>query len=267
MALADGFNQMIDERQPWILAKDDSQRDQLQAICTWALLGFKAIATLLQPVLPRTTQRIAQEVFGLDNGLPWENILELPKRVLVFKHLLQRVDRKQIDTLIEANKDSLQPSADSSASQTQKANTAPTQPSETSMTSSEQTQSSADEAPAAIIHGEAIGTTISFDDFAKIDLRIALIVDAQLVKGSNKLLQLTVDVGEATTRNIFSGIRNSYQDPSVLIGRHTVIVANLAPRKMRFGVSEGMVLSAANAQDDLFLLSVEDGALPGMPVR
>ena len=154
-----------------------------------------------------------------------------------YSHLMTRVDKKQVDALVEANRQSLQATAN---------------------------------APVAAANGaatiEPMAETITIDDFAKIDLRVAKIVACQRVEGSNKLLQLTLDVGEGQTRNVFSGIQSAYA-PEDLVGKLTVMVANLAPRKMRFGVSEGMVLAAAGEGPGIFLVAPGEGALPGMRVK
>ncbi len=237
MAQADRINQAFDAAQPWVLAKgianaEQAQKDQLQDICSRALAGFKALSVMLAPVLPQLSNRVARELFGMDRDFVWRDAGELPQRVAVFKHLMQRVDPTLLDALFEAP---------------------------------------ADAAPAAPTPGgEAIAETISIDDFAKVDLRIARIVNCEHVEGSTKLLRLTLDVGEGRHRNVFSGIKSAYQ-PQDLIGKLTVMVANLAPRKMKFGVSEGMVLAGSHADEKtdagIYVLEPFPGAQPGMRVR
>jgi methionyl-tRNA synthetase len=237
MAYADSINQAFDSAQPWVLAKgissaDAAQKAALQDICSRTLAGFKALSVMLTPVLPALTERVACELFGAAQPYTWTDAAVLPERVAPFKHLMQRVDPGMLDQLFEPPV--------------------------------------AAEPAAPVPGGEAIGDTITIDDFAKIDLRIAKIVDCQHVEGSTKLLQLTLDVGEGRHRNVFSGIKSAYK-PEDLIGKLTVMVANLAPRKMKFGVSEGMVLAGSHADDKvdagIYVLEPWPGAQPGMRVR
>ncbi len=233
MAQADVINQAFDAAQPWVLAKgiqtaDDATRAQLQDICSRALAGFKALSVMLTPVLPVLTRRVAHELFSGSRDFGWADAGVLPTQVAPFKHLMQRVDPKQLDALFE-------PPAE----------------------------------PVVTPGGEAIADTIDIKDFAKIDLRIARIVAAEEVEGSDKLLRLTLDVGEGRHRQVFSGIKSSYQ-PADLVDKLTVVVANLAPRKMRFGVSEGMVLAASHADEKtdpgIYVLQPWPGAQPGMRI-
>ncbi|QDQ87927.1 methionine--tRNA ligase [Alcaligenaceae bacterium SJ-26] len=244
MAHADQINQAFDTAQPWVLAKgwadaDEATRNQLQDVCSRALAGFKALSVMLTPILPELGDRVARELFGLPEGFAWQDAGQLPNRISPFKHLMQRVDPKQLDQLFEM------PSG----------NTAIGAP--------------AQEAQAPLPGGAAIEPDITIDDFAKVDMRIARIVECKEVEGSDKLLQLTLDLGEGRLRNIFSGIKSAYK-PEELAGKLTVVVANLAPRKMRFGVSEGMVLSAAHAdrkqEPGLYVLEPWPGAQPGMRI-
>lgn len=233
MAQADVINQAFDAAQPWVLAKgiqtaDEATRAKLQDICSRALAGFKALSVMLTPVLPVLTHRVAQELFGATRDFTWADAAVLPERVEPFKHLMQRVDPKQLDALFE-------PPAE----------------------------------PVPMPGGEPIAEPITIKDFAKIDLRIARIVAAEEVENSDKLLRLTLDVGEGRYRQVFSGIKSSYK-PEDLIDKLTVVVANLAPRKMRFGVSEGMVLAASHADEKanpgIYVLHPWPGAQPGMRV-
>ncbi|AHV92235.1 methionine--tRNA ligase [Bordetella holmesii] len=237
MAYADGINQAFDAAQPWVLAKnyadaDASRRAQLQDVCSRALAGFKALSVMLAPVLPALAARVARELFGAPRDFVWTDAAELPSQVAPFKHLMQRVDPKMLDALFEA----------------------PAAPPE----------------PAATPGGEALAETISIDDFAKVDLRIAKIINCEEVEGSTKLLRLTLDAGEGRHRNVFSGIKSAYT-PADLIGKLTVLVANLAPRKMKFGVSEGMVLAASHADEKvdagIYVLEPWPGAQPGMRIH
>ena len=236
MQIADRINEEFDKRQPWNLAKDSSKYAELQDVCSRAIHGFKLICVILAPILPKTTERVARDLFGLDRSFTWIDASILPEHVNPYSHLLTRVDPKKIDALIEANKETLQ------------MNTATTQPTQTE---------------------SANNGALSIDDFSKVDLRIAKIANAEHVDGADKLLKLTLDVGPLGTRQVFAGIKSAY-DPTKLVGRLTVVVANLAPRKMKFGMSEGMVLAASDADGKtpgLFLLSPDSGAQPGMKVK
>ncbi|ETD67725.1 methionyl-tRNA synthetase [Pelistega indica] len=236
MSYADKANQAFDQAQPWILAKgistaSDETKAQLQDICSRAIASFKALSICLSPVLPALAERISHELFAINRSFVWKDASELPRTISPFKHLMQRVDESQVDALLEP--------------------------------------------PAPVVEtptpgGEAIADTITIDDFAKIDLRIAKIVNCEHVEGSDKLLRLTLDVGEGRHRNVFSGIKSMYK-PEDLIGKLTVMVANLAPRKMKFGISEGMVLAGSHADEKsnpgIYVLEPFPGAQPGMRVR
>jgi methionyl-tRNA synthetase len=238
MAIADRINAGFDFAQPWLLAKDSSRSAELQDVCSRALHGFQLLSVLLAPVLPALTRRVARELFGMDRDFVWSDAETLPTKIAAYQHLMQRVDPKQLDTLFEA----------------------PAGPG----------RLAADPIALPLPGGEAIAPTIAIDDFSKLDLRIALIVACEKVEGSTKLLKLTLDVGEARTRTVFSGIQSAYA-PEQLVGKLTVMVANLAPRKMKFGVSEGMVLAASHVDDKahpgLFVLEPHPGAVPGLRVR
>jgi len=233
MQLADEANAYVDEMKPWLLTKDAGQKDLLHQVCTTNLNLFRLLTVYLKPVLPRLALDV--EKFLNVPALTWNDggKLLLDHAINNYQHLAARVDPKQIAALLEETKESL-------------AMTETTAP-----------------VTSAI---EPIKPEISIDDFGKVDLRIAKIVSASLVEGADKLLQLTVDLGEGRTRNIFAGIRSAY-DPATLEGRLTVVVANLAPRKMKFGISEGMVLAAGPGGKDLFILSPDSGAQPGMRVK
>ncbi|MCM0035741.1 MAG: methionine--tRNA ligase [Burkholderiaceae bacterium] len=262
MAHADQINQAFDAAQPWLIAKgltdaDPAQRETLQHICSTALAGFKALTVMLTPILPVLAQRVAQELFGLPRSFVWSDAGELPAHISPFKHLMQRVEPTMLDALLEL--------PDEAA--------AKDKPKAAAATAAAPTGSSAglvDVSGGLTPGGEPIAATITIDDFIKVDMRVARIVECARVEGSTKLLQLTLDLGEGRHRNIFSGIQSAYQ-PEQLIGRLTVVVANLAPRKMKFGVSEGMVLSASHfdpkAQPGIYVLDPESGAQPGMRIR
>ncbi|MBI2727245.1 MAG: methionine--tRNA ligase [Polaromonas sp.] len=245
MAYADKVNERFDSSKPWALAKNESAKGQVQMICSQALWGFKAMTVMLAPVFPSVAETVLNDFFVKPPGFEfervknfhWTDMEDAPTRIGEYKHLMQRVTSEQLDALFEPP-----------------ASAEPAQP----------------EAVATVPGGEELAPAITIDDFAKIDLRIAKIVNCEAVEGSVKLLRLTLDVGEGKHRNVFSGIASSYK-PEDLIGKHTVMVANLAPRKMKFGISEGMVLAASHAdekaQPGIYVLEPMPGALPGMRVR
>lgn len=231
MELADRANQYIDERKPWIIAKQADSNVELQQVCTQGLNLFRVLMVYLSPILPLMAKAVEQ---FLQSPLVWQPEPLLNHTIAGFKPLMQRVEQKQIDAMITASKENL------TATQTA--------------------------APANKYPIDAIAETIAYEDFAKVDLRIAKIINAEQVEGAEKLLRLTLDIGEETPRNVFAGIKDAYA-PEKLIGRYTVMVANLAPRKMRFGTSEGMVLAAGPGKKDLWILSPDQGAQPGMRVK
>ncbi len=251
MEVADAINKEFDGFKPWILAKtaatDPIAKEQLAQICASSIAGFKALSIFLKPILPTLVSDAEQ--FLNCSPLTWEDLsLPLdPAKFIApghkfndFRPLMQRVDIQQLEALFE-------PPAHI-----------------------ERAQVAIETIASVLPGGEAIAPAISIDDFAKIDLRIAKIVNCESVEGSTKLLRLTLDVGEGKMRNVLSGIASAYK-PEDLIGKHTVMVANLAPRKMKFGVSEGMVLAASQAdekaQPGIFVLEPGPGAEPGMRVR
>ena len=231
MALADIANRYVDEKAPWVVAKQEGKDQELQDICSMGINLFRILMTYLKPVLPGLTKRA--EAF-LNTELSWDAISTplLNHNVAPFKALFNRIEMTKVDSMVEASKESIKPIQQVTG-------------------------------PLA---DDPIQDTITFDDFAKIDLRIALIKHADFVEGSDKLLKLQLDIG-GETRQVFSGIRSAYPDPKALEGRLTVMVANLAPRKMRFGVSEGMVMAAGPGGKNIYLLSPDSGAQPGMQVK
>ncbi len=228
MALADKANQFIDTHKPWVMAKDPEQLHAVQAVCTQGLNMFRALMGFLKPVLPGIARR--SEEFLASGEMDWESLSSplLGTRIETFKPLAVRVDPKSVNAMVEASREDLKT--------TEK--TKPMDP---------------------------IADEIDINTFASVDLRVARIVNAQQVEGAEKLLQLTLDIG-GETRNVFAGIKAAY-DPEQLVGRLTVMVANLKPRKMRFGVSEGMVLAAGPGGADIFILSPDEGAEPGMRIK
>ena len=251
MALADEVNQYVDARKPWELAKNPDNNQALQDVCSDLLQSFYRLTIYLAPILPALARKVAA-LYGIERELNWADLQTTPTRIGTFEHLMQRVDPKMLDALFE-------PPAE--AAKTEKSGTTETHPHPSPLLEGEGGNG------AAI---EPLAAEIKIDDFAKIDLRIALIVNCEHVEGSDKLLRLTLDVGEGRMRNVFSGIKSAYQ-PDDLVGKLTVMVANLAPRKMKFGVSEGMVLAASAADEKadpgIYVLNPWPGAKPGMRVR
>ncbi|MDD3528711.1 MAG: methionine--tRNA ligase [Gallionellaceae bacterium] len=251
MRLADVANLYIADRKPWEMAKQDGREAELHEVCSTALTLFRDLTLYLKPVLPR----LAEQVEGFLNIAPltWTAAWEpLPEGHVIneYKHLMTRVDPKQVEAMVEANKQSLEPTPAP----------APVRHAEHQQHAAQSGEAQAKETrPADTGH-------ISIDDFAKVDLRIARIVSASHVEGADKLLRLELDIGEARPRQVFAGIKSAYA-PETLVGRMTVMVANLAPRKMKFGMSEGMVLAASGDAPGLFILSPDAGAEPGMRVK
>jgi methionyl-tRNA synthetase len=235
MDSADAINQYFDAHKPWDLAKDPARREELHRVCSLCLRGFQYLSLWLKPVLPALVART--ETF-LDCGeLSWQTDPVPLSRITPYRHLLTRVDPKRVDALIELNKPGAQPASPPPAAETGR----------------------------AVAESEAASTTLSIEEFAKLDLRVARITQAEPVGGADKLLKLTLDLG-GVERTVYAGIKRAYT-PEQLIGRLTVCLANLAPRKMRFGVSEGMVLAAGGADGEVFLLNPDEGAQPGMRVK
>ncbi|MGD8569837.1 MAG: methionine--tRNA ligase [Gammaproteobacteria bacterium] len=236
MALADKANQFIDEAKPWVLAKESGKEQDVLDVCSTGLNLFRVLITYLKPVLPVMSANV-ETFFNID-PLNWHNY-SAPLRghkINKFKPLMTRIEQEKIDAMVNA------------AAQT-----------------SGQPQTPAAGTTTGVKDVEPIAETIQYDDFAKLDLRVARIVEAREVEGADKLLQLTLDIG-SETRNVFAGIKSAYS-PDQLQGKYTVMVANLAPRKMRFGVSEGMVLAAGPGGKELWILQPDAGALPGMRIK
>ena len=240
MILVGLTNQYVDQEKPWVLAKQEGQEEKLLEVCSVGLNLFRLITLYLKPVLPILATEV--EKFLNIPVLSWDAII-IPlvnHKINPYQHLMQRLDPKLIEAMVAANQESLKPMPESHS---------PTR--------------HAEHQQHAIT---PIAETISIDDFSKVDLRVAKIVNAEHVEGAEKLLKLTLDIGEAQPRTVFAGIKSAY-DPEKLKGRMTVMVANLAPRKMKFGMSEGMVLAASGEAPGLFILSPDDGAQPGMRIK
>ncbi|MBD3609004.1 MAG: methionine--tRNA ligase [Gammaproteobacteria bacterium] len=235
MALADKANVYIDEKQPWVIAKEEGKDQELHDICSTGINLFRVLMTYLAPVLPVMAEKVT-DFLNLES-MQWHNCAQplTAHGINKFKPLMTRVEKDKVDAMLEASKEEL--------AKMQEPATPTTGP----------------------LVDDPIAETINFDDFAKVDLRIARIAKAAHVEGADKLLQLTLDLG-GETRNVFAGIKSAYK-PEELEGKLTVMVANLAPRKMKFGLSEGMVLAAGPGGSDLFILNPDEGAEPGMKVK
>lgn len=249
MALADRANEYIQENAPWVLAKQEGKQDEVIAVCTQALNLFRVLMTYLNPVLPEMAGKAAAFLNIEDFAWYRASTPLLNHNLNAFIPLLTRVEKAHVDAMVEVSKDgdTTVPAANAKAKSAQAA-PAP---------KDAKTDKKAIKEPAA-------PTTIQFDDFAKVDLRVAKVVSADHVDGADKLLQLILDVGEDTTRQVFSGIKSHYQ-PEDLVGKNVVLVYNLAPRKMRFGMSEGMVLAAGEGKD-LWVLEPNNAIPPGTKI-
>jgi methionyl-tRNA synthetase len=266
MALADGTNEAIQRDAPWLLAKDESARERLHQVCTTYLNLFRLLTLYLKPILPDLAGRA--ELFLNVPPLTWEHAAQalLDCTIRPYQPLVTRIDPAQIKAMVEASKEDLEPRSKANpSSQSPPAggggakSPSPLRPRDVPVGLGGVGEGVAATAPIA-------GSPITIDDFNKIELRIARIDNAEPVAGADKLLKLTLDLGELGKRQVFAGIKSQYA-PETLIGRLTVVVANLAPRKMRFGLSEGMVLAASHGDGEPFLLSPDSGAKPGMRVK
>lgn len=238
MALVDEANQYIDKKKPWDLAKLSGATEELHGICSISLNYFWLLTVYLKPVLPKLADDVKQFLKLTEKQMQWNQHQALfsGHAINVYKHLMTRVDPKQMDALVAANKENLQP----------------------------QTNIQVAEANLKPLEIPPVAETISIDDFSKLDLRIAKIIAAEHIPEADKLLKLTLDIG-IEQRTVFAGIKSFYT-PEQLVGRFTVMVANLSARKMRFGESHGMVLAAGNGTN-LYILSPDEGAIPGMKVK
>jgi methionyl-tRNA synthetase len=258
--VADEANAYVATKAPWLLAKDESKRAELHVVCTLALNWFRLLSIWLSPIVPGIAGRARA---FLAEDCPQFDAARTPvlgARIAEFSTLTTRIDPKKIEAMIEASKESLKPTdttpvgAASAAMPVASANATPSPPNPP--LEGDGLKASTPATPA-----------ISIDDFAKLDLRVGKVLACEFVDGSDKLLRFELDGGELGKRQIFSGIRAAYGEPEKLVGRSVVFIANLAPRKMRFGISEGMILSAGSGGADLFLLDADQGAAPGMPIK
>ena len=252
LALADRANQYVDSRKPWMLAKDPKTEGEVQIVCTQGLNLFRVLMIYLQPVLPKMAERAC--AFFQEPGWTWTAAATplLSTSIRAYEPLATRLDPKAVAGLVEPE------DAGGSASTAPSASAAPSAPAVT--------HGGASDTVTLAAATSVEGNLISIDDFLRIDLRVARILRAELIAGADKLLKLRIDVGELGEREIFAGIRAAY-DPAALVGRLIVVVANLEPRKMRFGISEGMMLAAGPGGKDIFALSPDSGAMPGMRVK
>ncbi|PWS56240.1 methionine--tRNA ligase [Pseudoalteromonas sp. meg-B1] len=232
MALADKANQFIDNAAPWVLIKDESKQEEAHQVCSLGLNLFRVLITYLKPVLPGMATNV--EAF-LNDELTWQGVQTalISHPINKFKPLMQRVEMDKVNKMVEESKESLIAEKDKID-------------------------------PNSPLAKEPIAAEIEFDDFAKVDLRVAKIAKAEHVEGADKLLKLTLDLG-GETRQVFAGIKSAYA-PEDIEGKLTVMVANLKPRKMRFGMSEGMVLAAGPGGKEIYILNPDDGSEPGMRV-
>jgi len=248
MRLADLANCFVADKAPWVMAKAEGQDGELQQVCSDALEMFRLLTLYLKPVLPKLAGEIEQ--FLHITPLTWASVdasLANGHMIHIYEHLITRIDPKAIEAMTDANKENLTAAAQVAAPNAIK-------------------EVSPENPPILVPIDATEGAYISIDDFTKVDLRIAKIVNAEHVEGAEKLLKLTLDIGDAKPRQVFAGIKSAY-DPATLVGRLTVMVANLAPRKMKFGISEGMVLAASNEEGGPFILSPDEGAILGMRVK
>ena len=240
MALADRANAWIAEKAPWAMAKQEGKQDEVQAVCALGINLFRQLIIFLKPVLP--VLAADAEAFLNVSPLTWDDHTTLLSyhQLNAFKPLMTRIDPVKVQAMTDASKEDL------AASQTDTGSAAPKGNGE--------------------LVKEPLAAEIDFDAFAAVDLRVALILKAEAVEGADKLLRLTLDIGDEQ-RNVFSGIKSAYPDPAALEGRLTMMIANLKPRKMRFGISEGMVMAAGPGGEEIYLLSPDSGAKPGQRIK
>ncbi|WP_406545635.1 methionine--tRNA ligase [Succinimonas sp.] len=252
MELADDANRYVDEKAPWVVAKDESRNDELQRICTTCLNLYRVLITYLSPVLPKLARDSAE---FLKTDLSWDNLgtALLDKEIAPFKALFKRIDMKSVEAMIADSKQDLQDLNAAENKTAAKKGEAKKDGRSGKQSDGKSKGKDEDDAPGII----------TIDDFAKLDLRAAKVISCEEVPESDKLLKFQLDLGNGETRQVFSGIKSAYQDPAALVGRFVIMVYNLAPRKMRFGVSEGMILSAGPGKKDIFLLSADEGVKPG----
>jgi len=240
MGLADRANEFVESREPWKLKKDAARQDELREVCAIALNLFRQITIYLAPVLPRFAEESAR-LLGVEESTRWDDAATpvVGREVAKFKHLMERVDPEKVAAMIEASRGAVEDS---------------------------EVEAARSGGTGESLAGESLEAECTIDDLLKVDLRVAEIVEAKAVPKANKLLELTLSLGGDERRTVFAGIKQAYE-PEALVGRLTVVVANLAPRKMKFGLSEGMVLAAGPGDSELFILSPDSGAKAGQRIR
>jgi methionyl-tRNA synthetase len=254
MALADRANKYVDERQPWVIRKDPARAAELRDVCSVTLNLFRQIVIYLKPVLPELAQQTADLLnqpieHWSDSQTPLTGTMVSP-----FQHLMKRLEMKQVEAMLEDSKQ------ETAAEQTAAAAAAPT-PAGPAFHPADTWQDSGD-----ALKNEPLAAECTIDDFTKVDLRVARVLEANHVEGANKLLQLTLSLGGGETRNVFAGIKAAYK-PEDLVGRLVICVANLKPRQMKFGLSQGMICASGAGGTEVFLLSPDQGAVPGHRVH
>jgi len=266
MELADRANPFVETHEPWKLRKDPARQDELQNICTIAINLFRQIIIYLSPVLPELVEK-TESLLG-EQLNRWEQT-KTPltgSPVAKFKHMLKRLEEKDLQAMIDETReendaqatDAAEPVANPPAESTEEQQALP----ETDVAAADHPYSDSDQP----LKDEPLADEISFDEFMKVDLRVARVVKAEHVEEANKLLKLTLSLGGNETRQVFAGIKQAY-DPADLEGRLVIMVANLAARKMRFGLSEGMIAAAGPGGEEVFMLAIDEGALPGQRVH
>jgi methionyl-tRNA synthetase len=253
MALADKANKFVDDRQPWVIRKDPARAGELRDVCSVTLNLFRQIVTYLAPVLPGLAKQ-TEEL--LNTPITHWSDSQTPLTgtpVSTFQHLMKRIETKQVEAMIEESKEQM-------ASEQAAAPAVPEIPAVTFHPADQWKDAG------AALAGEPLAGECTIDDFVKVDLRVARVIEANHVEGANKLLQLTLSLGGGQTRNVFAGIKAAYK-PEDLVGRLVICVANLKPRQMKFGLSQGMVCASGSGGTEVFLLSPDAGAVPGQRVH
>lgn len=257
MLLADKANKYVEDREPWVLRKDPEKADQLRDVCTVALNLFRQLVVYLSPVMPKLAKQ-TEELLNAPIS-SWDDT-QTPLTgtpVSKFQHLMKRIEDKQVQAMIEDSKEDNAADASAAANSSDSTTDSPVPEFHHADTWKD---------PGDALSNEVLADECTIDDFMKVDLRVARIIEAGHVDGADKLLQLTLSLGGGQTRNVFAGIKAAY-DPASLVGRLVVCVANLKPRKMKFGLSEGMVCASGSGGAEVFLLSPDDGAVPGQRVH
>jgi methionyl-tRNA synthetase len=268
MALADRANEYVDRMEPWKLAKQTERSDELRDVCTVILNLYRQIAIYLAPVLPRLAAQSAELLGAPLADWAESKTPQVGTPVGRFQHLMQRIDPKKIEALVALHAEPAEPAANTARSGGTSADGASEDAAEDGAraTMLEAGAQRAVDDDGSALAAEPLASECSIDDFAKVDLRVARVVSAEEVPEAKKLVKLSVSFGGGVTRTVFAGIKAAYK-PDELVGRLVVVVANLAPRKMKLGTSEGMVIAAGPGEKEVFLLSPDSGAKPGQRVH